>query len=123
MVFYLFIAFYILSAVTNLLARELFRAVIPIVSGLSLWFTYKLISNLTSTSTNNSSLTSNEKMTVIITELFNPVISGGFYYYGLKKIFPNKAKQANKYAWIIVVIYITLVILYVLSIIAGITKI
>jgi len=48
-------------------------------------------------------LTKDEKTKVILTEFFSPILAGAVYYYGLRKEFPIKAKQANKYSIIIFV--------------------
>ena len=47
------------------------------------------------------SLTKSEKLFVITTELFAPIIAAAFYYYCWKRRFPTKAHQANKYQWVI----------------------
>jgi hypothetical protein len=49
----------------------------------------------------NDGLTQNEKISVILSEIFSPVLAGAIYYYGWRKKFPKKASQANKYSWII----------------------
>lgn len=47
-------------------------------------------------------LTQKEKTQVIITEIFDPIVAGAFYYYCWKNQFPKKASQANLYSWVIV---------------------
>jgi hypothetical protein len=54
-------------------------------------------------------LSNAEKKRIILTEFFNPVISGAFYYYCWKNSLPIKAKQANIYAWCIFGIQLLLV--------------
>lgn len=43
----------------------------------------------------NDSLKGGEKVYVWIVSLIDPVVAGAFFYYGWKKMLPNKAKQAN----------------------------
>lgn len=56
-------------------------------------------------------LSGKEKAQVIITEILNPVVAGAIYYYGWKKVLPKKAKQANKYSFIIVGVIILISII------------
>lgn len=60
-----------------------------------------VINAVEKTKFHSGGLTRNEKIQVIITEIFNPLIGGTFYYYCWKKDFPKKASQANLYSWII----------------------
>ena len=65
-----------------------------------LGWTLYLINEIEKTKKNSSSLSTNEKIQVIITEFLSPVVAGGFYYYCLKDKYPKKANQANKYSFI-----------------------
>lgn len=49
-------------------------------------------------------LTNGEKVQVVVTEIFNPIIAGAFYYYCWKNRFAKKASQANMYSYIVVVL-------------------
>lgn len=66
-----------------------------------LFLTLYLINQVEKGRPTNLGLTQNEKIQVIITEFFNPLIAGAFYYYCWKKGFPKKASQANLYSWAI----------------------
>lgn len=68
---------------------------------LVLVYTLYVINEVEKTVEVNEALTKDEKLPIIITEIFNPIIVGAFYYYCWKKQFPIKARQANKYSWII----------------------
>src|SRR5258708_3957811 len=59
----------------------------------------------------DGALSGGEKAQVILTELFNPLIVGLFYYFSLNNQFPKKAKQAGKYALIILLVWIVLIAL------------
>jgi hypothetical protein len=43
----------------------------------------------------SDSLKGGEKVYVWVVSLIDPVVAGAFFYYGWKKMLPNKAKQAN----------------------------
>ena len=60
----------------------------------------------------DSKLTSNELLIVLITEFLNPVIAGAVYYYGWRKNLPTKAKQANRYSWIMAGLFVLMVIVF-----------
>lgn len=47
-------------------------------------------------------LTLQERLVVICTSIFSPVISGAIYYYGWKQKLPTKAKQANTISLVVV---------------------
>lgn len=83
-----------------------FRAVLgnwwTLIYLLPLIWTPYLISEIEKSKSNSKGLTQNQKIQVIITEIFNPLIAGAFYYYCWKKEFPKKASQANIYSWVIV---------------------
>ena len=49
-----------------------------------------------------SGLISSEILHVVVPEIFSPVIAGAIYYYSWRKELPIRAKQANKYSWVIV---------------------
>lgn len=77
---------------------------------LPLVWTIYLINQVEKNKFHSGGLTQNEKIQVIITEVFNPLISGAFYYYCWKKEFPKKASQANLYSWIIVGIEVIVIL-------------
>ena len=84
-----------------------FRAVIStrfwtLIYLLPLIWTVYLISKVEKSRPTNEGLTQNQKIQVIITEMFNPLVAGAFYYYCWKEEFPKKASQANLYSWIVV---------------------
>lgn len=60
------------------------------------------------TTKKDAPLKKNEKIIVLITEILSPILSGAAYYYGWKKTFPQKAKQANNYSLIIFLIMLLL---------------
>jgi hypothetical protein len=47
-----------------------------------------------------SPLTSQERMWVLIACIFSPLFSQAVYYYGWKKKLPVKAKAANNWGWL-----------------------
>ena len=68
---------------------------------LVLAYTLYVINEVEKTAKADGLLTKSEKLPIIITEIFSPIIAGAFYYYCWKKQFSIKARQANKYSWII----------------------
>lgn len=81
-----------------------------LLSLLLLGFVLYLINKVERTYQQDGSLTQNEKIQVILSEIFMPVIAGAFYYYCWKNKFPTRAGQANKYSWIIVGIMVLVII-------------
>lgn len=59
-------------------------------------------------------LSGGEKLYIWIASLLNPVFSGAVFYYGWKKVLPQRAKQANSISLWAFLIEIVLVILYFL---------
>jgi hypothetical protein len=55
-------------------------------------------------SNGQNSLDKNEKIITWVTCLGTPLFAGAVYYYGWKKIFPQKAKQANNISWLAMLI-------------------
>jgi hypothetical protein len=106
--FIVLLVLYGLGILGNLLRLKILDVIfIGVVPVISLWLTYKYINqSLLVVPLVDGPLTSEEKKKVMITEFFSPVISGAFYYFCWKKVFPIKAKQANKYSWIIFLIQI-----------------
>ena len=51
-------------------------------------------------------LEGNEKIIVWVANIINPLIAGFLFYYMWKKTFPNKARQANRVSFIVVVVEI-----------------
>ncbi|MFA6236751.1 MAG: hypothetical protein WC635_05430 [Bacteriovorax sp.] len=109
---------------SGIVQRDLFIAVQSFTAIIALYFTYRLINSvLAPTETEllkadggtSEDLNSNEKKTVLLTTLFNPVVSGAFYYYSWKNKFPKKAKQSNKYSWgmfaLIIAIYLPFIVM------------
>lgn len=106
---YIFFAIIALPALASLLLGRYTRSfyILPLI------YTLYLINRVEGEAATDTGLTRNEKLQVIITEIFNPIIAGAFYYYTWKKQFPKKASQANLYSWIIIGIGFMLgVILY-----------
>lgn len=101
---YIFFTILVLLFLSNLASVpyinlvELLGRVGPI---LILVYTLYVINEVEKTAEADEPLTKSEKLPVIITEIFNPIIAGAFYYYCWKSQFPIKARQANKYSWII----------------------
>jgi hypothetical protein len=61
-------------------------------------------------------LVGGEKVYVWISSLLNPIFSGAVFYYGWRKILPNKAKKANSISlWSFLIIIILLVINFIIS--------
>lgn len=52
-----------------------------------------------------------EKTKVIVTEIFNPIVTGSFYYHCWKREFPLKAKQANRYSFVILGLWMMVTVL------------
>lgn len=53
-----------------------------------------------------------ERIIVWVANIINPVIAGFLFYYMWRKIFPNKAKQANRISFIMAGAWIVGYILY-----------
>lgn len=100
--FIIFMALYGLGFLSNLLNGNIIGIVESVIFAVSLWVAFGLINKVIATGQSNDLLTSEEKKKVLITEFFSPIIVGAFYYYSWKKNFPEKAKQANKYSWMII---------------------
>lgn len=110
---------YGLSLIGSLLSGNLLGIIQPTILAISLWFTFNLVNQVLNRSGDNSPLTPDEKKKIIITEFFNPIIAGAFYYYCWKKVFPTKASQANKYSWIIVGIQLILGVAYIVYVLGA----
>ena len=82
--------------------------IFPLIATLYAIYFYDKISK--SSSPSNEGLTKNEKINVILSEIFSPVVAGAIYYYGWRKKFPQKASQANRYSWIIFLVLILIAI-------------
>lgn len=78
----------------------------------SLIFSIYYKSKVIEDNSKDSELTSKEKLIVLLTTFLSPVIAGAVYYYGWKKKLPIKARQANKYSWLMVGAYIIFQILF-----------
>lgn len=76
-------------------------------------WTLILTKKIETRSKGDSLLKKDEKIQVIITELFVPILAGMFYYYCLKNQFPLKAKQVGKYNWIIFFIELVIVVVII----------
>ncbi len=64
-----------------------------------LFYSFYLMDKIKERSKKDGSLTRSEKIQIIITEVFNPIVAGAVYYYGWKKTMPKNAKWANRYSW------------------------
>lgn len=53
-------------------------------------------------------LNSNEKLYVWILSLANPLVAQAIFYYGWRKILPQKSKSANSIGWLVILIRIAL---------------
>lgn len=98
-VFGLIVLFNLPGIIASLASRNYFS--FNILFLIALVYTIYFISKVEKEGQTGSELTQNEKIQVLITELFNPLIAGAFYYYCWKNQFPKKAKQANSYSWVI----------------------
>ncbi len=58
-------------------------------------------------------LVGSEKLQVIVTEALAPILAQSFYYYCWRNELPMKAKQANRYGWIVIGIEILIGIAFV----------
>ena len=109
--FAVFMFMYALGLALNLLVRSIDNVLEISILATSLYFAFSLINKVLSSRTDaNSQLDSSEKKKVIITEIFSPIIVGAFYYYSWKKSFPLKAKEANRYSWMILLVQLLLYI-------------
>lgn len=99
---YIFFAVILLLSSPFILINILIKNYIGLIPTAAFVYMFYLTNKVEKTTTANVELTSSEKLQVIITEFFNPVIAGAFYYYCWKNRFPKKASQANLYSWIIV---------------------
>ena len=86
------------------------RVVSSLVSLGVIAYAVYVINQIQKTGRSNEQLTTSEKWKVILTEIFGSVVVWTLYYYSLRKDFPKKASQANKYGWIITGIQILLFI-------------
>ena len=67
---------------------------------------------LKETKSSTVGLTKTEKYQVLIAEVMSPILAGAILYYGWKKQLPQKAKEANKWSWIISAIIFVLYVSY-----------
>ena len=49
-------------------------------------------------------LSRNEKIIVMVSEIFSPLVGGAIYYFGWRNFYPKKAVQAKNYSVIIFII-------------------
>jgi hypothetical protein len=50
-------------------------------------------------------LTGEEKKQVLICESLSPILAGAIFYYGWKKSMPKKASQANKWSYLMILVF------------------
>lgn len=79
-------------------------------------YAYFLMAKVKKTVSKDSQLTKSEKIQVLITELFSPIIAGAIYYYGWRKKLPTKANQANKYS--IIMFFVLIIIMFIIAFIS-----
>lgn len=63
------------------------------------------------------SLSRDEKLYIWLLSLVSPVITGLIFYYGWRKLLPQKARSANRISWL--ALLILLVVFYGLYFVAG----
>lgn len=104
---YVFYALLVLLNISGLMRGNIAAIIFIAVLTLTLY-----IANKIEIKKKDGPLQGNDKLFVILTEVFNPVIAGAFYYYIWKKTMPKKASEANKYSFIIVGAEVLLFIVY-----------
>lgn len=77
---------------------------------LALVYALYLIRKVEVSGQEDTGLTNGEKVQVVVTEIFNPIIAGAFYYYCWKSRFSKKANQANRYSYAVVAVGLVLVL-------------
>ncbi len=77
----------------------LFNILLPISFVISIIVMSKVKSNTKS----DLPLSQNEKIIVWITCFFSPIFAGLVYYFGWKKILPQKSKQAGNITWLAII--------------------
>lgn len=86
----------------------------PLLAGVAFLWTVYLIIKVNKETKKDVPLARDEKIQVIITEIFNPILAGALYYYVWREKFPTKANQANKYSFIIFGLLFLLLIIFVI---------
>ena len=83
------------------------NVIIMIGAVVALIFVWRSRSQLVSGSVVPDSLTGNEKLYVWLLCLLSPVLAGAIFYYGWKKVAPQKAKSANRISIVALLILAT----------------
>ncbi len=117
--FIVFEALYLISLLGNITKFNLWGLLQTIAAAISLYSTNNLINKILS-SNSSDSLTPAEKKIVLITTFLNPIVSGAFYHYALKNKYPQKASQANKYAWLMFALWVLITVIIILLILPSI---
>ena len=95
--------------VKSIISQDIFSAFQSTFQIIALYYTYTFINKVLD-GHGSDELNSDEKKTVLLTTFFNPLVAGAFYYYCLKKQFPKKASQANKWSWVMFGLFLIVII-------------
>lgn len=88
----------------------MYNAIITIGAIMAIIFVWRSRSNLVSITGASDPLMGNEKIYVWLLCLMSPILAGAIFYYGWKKVAPQKAKSANRIS--IVTLLILVVVFY-----------
>lgn len=88
----------------------MYNAIIVIGAIVAIIFVWRSRSNTVSMTVASDRLTGNEKIYVWLLCLLSPILAGAIFYYGWKKVAPQKAKSANRIS--IVALLILVVVFY-----------